>query len=342
MLLLTNGTTIEIVTTAALALDVTESHVDNNAGTITAGVTDTAITTAATTTVVATPTSPIVRNVQQLNARAKGAGSQTVTVQRKTGAAATELVKVTLLQDETLSYEQGQGFRVLDATGALKTASLGVGRFLRSVQVVASGNYTPGTGCKQVRVRMCGGGGGGGGTVTAATSAAVGGGGGAGAYLERTQAVSEGTAYACSIGAGGAGGAATGAVGTGGGSTTMTIGATNLSCPGGSGGTGGAAAAATALAVQGGAGGGTATAGDLNSGGQNGYDGERMSATVAWGGSGGDNPLGSGGRGSNAQGTGEAGRGKGGGGAGGATINGGAAAVGGAGIIGIILIDEYT
>lgn len=344
MKLLTSTThTLDVITSAALALDVDAHFIDNLNGALSPGSQQTAIVTATTTVVVAAPGAGTCRAIQEISFRNKGAGVQIVTVRRtnSTGPVSTEWYKATLNQDDVLVYEDACGWYIIDSLGARK-AGTGVGRLLRSVRVIATGNWTPGAGTKSAFIRMLGSGGGGGGTTTAAASAAVGAGGGSGAYLERLIAVSEGTAYAAVIGAAGAAGAATGAAGGNGGNTTLTIGATVLTAPGGAGGAGMTPAAATVLLARGGDGGAVSTNGDIATLGDAGRDGVRVSGTVGWSGAGGDTPLGGGAPGKVAQSAGSAGTTPGSGGSGGCTLNAGVAVVGGAGALGIILIDEYS
>jgi hypothetical protein len=111
MLLLT-GTAhlIRVITGAASDIEVHASWMDNNAGTITPGSTNTAsITTATTTTVVGSPASGVQRNVKHLNITNNHAtASCQVEVDHTDGTNPVELFGVTLLPGENL---------VFDATG---------------------------------------------------------------------------------------------------------------------------------------------------------------------------------------------------------------------------------
>ena len=79
-----------------------ESVSDNNAGTITPGRSNTAITTAATTAVVAAPAAGI-RDLQDLKVSNNNAtASCVVTVQQTNGSVTINLAKVTLLPGENL------------------------------------------------------------------------------------------------------------------------------------------------------------------------------------------------------------------------------------------------
>jgi hypothetical protein len=113
MLLLT-GTSdiIRVVTgTTGSSIQVHASWVDNNAGTITPGRTNTAaITTNTTTTVVGSPAASTQRNVKHLNiTNAHATVATQVTVQHFDGTTSEDLMSVTLLPGENL---------VLDAEGS--------------------------------------------------------------------------------------------------------------------------------------------------------------------------------------------------------------------------------
>jgi hypothetical protein len=121
MLLLTSTSDIiRIVTGAAADVDVHASWVDNNAGTITPGRTNTTpITTAATTTVVGSPAASTQRNVKALfihNTHATVA--TTVTVQHFDGTTSIDIVNCTLLPDEHLNMQE-------DGTWVHRDAQLG-------------------------------------------------------------------------------------------------------------------------------------------------------------------------------------------------------------------------
>lgn len=100
----------------------------------------------------------------------------------------------------------------------------------------ASGSFTVPAYVSRIRIRVWAGGGGGGGGNNSGAPTYAGGGGGGGAYAEGNFAVTPGTVYTVTIGAGGAGGAS-GVNGSNGG--TSSVGAL-ISCTGGSLGTAGA------------------------------------------------------------------------------------------------------
>lgn len=339
MLLLGTTDKLQLVTSAAIAVDVSAHFVDSGAPPTPQNPQLTAITTATTTDIVASPAAGQ-RNVQSLLARNKGATSNDLTVVIDRGATDNELFKATLQAGETLSYLDGVGFQVKDANGAVKVAQSGSGRWLKTTVLTAGTTFTTGPETKSIFVRLQGGGGGGGGCTSVASAAGAGGGGGAGSYAEKTFTVAANNNYTYAIGALGAG--VSGAAGAAGGSTTFAVGATTVTAPGGSGGTLGTAAT-TLTARLGGAGGAISTNGDLNAAGENGEPGFVLivATAIGHGGNGGGSVFGKGGIGVIAAANGNAAIGYGAGG-GGALTGASAVRTGGNGTAGIIAVDEYA
>jgi hypothetical protein len=339
MLLLGTTDKLQLVTSAAIAIDVTAHFVDSGTPPTPQNPQVTAISTATTMDIVAAPAAGQ-RNVQSLLARNKGAASDDLTVVLNRSATGYELFKATLQAGETLSYLDGVGFQVKDANGAVKITQAGPGRFIRTVVLTSGTTHTTGAGTNKIFVRLVGGGGGGGGCTSVATAAAAAGGGGAGSYAEKTFDVLPSTNYNYAIGALGAG--VSGAAGANGGASTFAVGATTVTAPGGTGGPVGTAAT-TLTARAGGAGGAIATNGDVNGAGQGGDYGVVLivATPIVASGQGGSSPFGRGGLGLVAVGNGVAAIGYGSGGGGAAT---GASAVrtGGNGVAGVIVIDEYA
>jgi len=279
------------------------------------------------------------RAIKQITFHNADTVSQTVTI--KTDAAATErrLCKVTLATLETLYYEDGAGWFVVDAAGGVKNAGA-TGRLI-STSIVNAGttSVTAPVNATSGFARLQAGGGGGGGTTSSASNAAVGGGGGAGGYLEKTFAATGGTAYTCAVGTGGSGGNTSGGTGGTGNDTTLTVGATTYTAKGGNGGVGQTFGTGLAV-VLGGAVTAVSTNGDINSAGQPGSNAIRLSGTVAVSGEGAPSVFGGGGsaKSSNSAGVGAIGFGAGGG--GGCSLS--SAVAGGAGKAGILIIDWYT
>lgn len=263
----------------------------------------------------------------------------TVTIKTDNSGTERRLCKVTLATLETLYYEDGSGWFVVDSAGGLKSAG-STGRLI-STSIVNAGTTTVTAPVNATSgfARLVGGGGGGGGTTSSASNAAVGGGGGAGGYLEKTFAATGGTAYTCAVGTGGSGGNTSGGTGGTGNDTTLTVGGVTYTAKGGNGGVGQTFGTGLAV-VLGGAVTAVSTNGDVNSAGQPGANAIRLSGTVAVSGAGGGSVFGGAGsaKSSNSAGVDAIGFGSGGG--GGCALS--SAVAGGAGKAGILIIDWYT
>lgn len=129
MLILTNSGTdkLQLTTSAAVTVDVHASWADNTSGTITFGRTNTAISTATTTDIVATPAASTVRNVRTLNIRNKHAtASVDVTAIYNQNGTSFELHKATIRAGEVLEYVEGVGWYTIQSETALvRVAKLG-------------------------------------------------------------------------------------------------------------------------------------------------------------------------------------------------------------------------
>ena len=124
MLLLTSTSdVIRIVTASAVStIGVHASWADNASGTISLGRTNTAITTAATTTIVAAPGASTQRNVKTLLISNNHASSACfITVQHFDGVTSVDLDAVTLLAQESLVLQETGVLLHYDATGARYT-----------------------------------------------------------------------------------------------------------------------------------------------------------------------------------------------------------------------------
>lgn len=125
MLLLTSTSDkIQVVTGSAAAVKCHASWIDNNAGTVTAGRTNTAsITTATTTDIVAAPAASTARNIKFLSVRNDHASASTdVTIQHTDGTTTTPLWKGTLLAGESVNRED-DSWVVLDSSGVTKASA---------------------------------------------------------------------------------------------------------------------------------------------------------------------------------------------------------------------------
>ena len=124
MLLLTSTSDLVRVTTSAVCdIEVHASYVDNAAGTITPGRTNTAISTATTTTVVASPSASTQRNVKALQITNNAATSVFVEVLHTDGTTPVELIGVTLLGGEGLGLREDGSWVHRDANGAEYTGA---------------------------------------------------------------------------------------------------------------------------------------------------------------------------------------------------------------------------
>jgi len=111
MLILSSTTDlIQVITGGAGTIDVHASWMDNNAGTVIPGRTNTAITTATTTTVVPSPAAATQRNLKTLHIANRGGSAIDITVQHTDGSTVSQLHKVSLAGNVTLQYVDEIGF----------------------------------------------------------------------------------------------------------------------------------------------------------------------------------------------------------------------------------------
>lgn len=338
--LTTTSDIIRLVTSAAVALDVHADFVDHTSAAYTPGRQNTTITTATTTTVLSSPAASTQRSLKHMILCARG-GANTVTVEFFDGANAFRMHSFALSSGEVLEYTDTEGWRTLDSSGNIQVSDpLGPGQLLRPPQYVTASNPTfahaPGT--RFFVVEGVGGGGGGGGA--AAVAGAGGNGGNSGNWGRRTFTSVNGTS-AIVIGAAGTTGS--GAAGGNGGNSTFTHNGTTLTLPGGIGGALLAGAATLALNAAN-AGNAASTNADIDIVGAQGGRAFRNAAvaTAIESGSGGSNPLGTGGQpvgGVASAGQGATGFGSGGGGAAAPTA---AAQTGGTPRPGVFIVWDYA
>ena len=112
MLLLTSITDqVQVITGSAGTINVHADWIDNTPGAAAlAGRTNTAITTAATTAVVASPASGKQRNIKTLLVYNNGVSNNDITVQHTDGTNISTLYKQTLLPNRTIQYIDEAGF----------------------------------------------------------------------------------------------------------------------------------------------------------------------------------------------------------------------------------------
>ena len=343
MIILTNPSTTDILRvtcgTSVASIHIHCSWVDDNAGVVTPGNTQTIITSSTSATTV----SPAVTSSHQTNIKtlvihniSATATLITIDIQPISAGTAAVLMTYTLQPNETIQYFDTLGFEVLDAAGGRKVSPAS-GRLL-AVTVKTSGTtFTSTAATTTLRVRCIASGGSGGGNP--ATASTAGSGGGAGGYVEKLYtAQTPGKTYTVAIGASVNG--SSGAAGTIGQITTFTDGVTIITAQAGTAGL----LAVASTSVAGGAASAVSTNGDLNGAGAAGENGI-SSATALQGGAGGNTPYGAGGGTSTTNATvgkSAAALGFGGGGGGSSTLATASAQAGGASGPGVIIIEEYS
>jgi hypothetical protein len=139
MLLLTSTSDIvRVVTGSATTVAVHASWVDNASGTITPGRTNTAISTATTTTVVGSPGASTQRNVKHLNVRNTHASTATtVDIQHFDGTTSVSLWMGTLAAGEMVKLDETGDWVSFNSVGLNKTAT-NAGGILRNTSTATS------------------------------------------------------------------------------------------------------------------------------------------------------------------------------------------------------------
>ena len=150
MLLLTSTSdVVRLITgTATTTIEVHTSFVDVSGTTITPGRTNTRITTAATTTIVASPGASTQRNVKAIYCTNNNAGTScVVSVEHFDGTSAIELMSFVLLPGENLGYREDGSWVHRDAQGAEYPAS-GLGNYGgKSIPFMKTGTAPDVAGC---------------------------------------------------------------------------------------------------------------------------------------------------------------------------------------------------
>lgn len=122
LLLTTTSDKLQIISGSTGTLDVHASWADLASGVVTMGRTNTNITTATTTDVVAAPAASTTRNIKALYiANNHATNSMLITVQHTDGTHVIPLEVVTLLAGERLDFVEGIGFQLIDSTGIIKS-----------------------------------------------------------------------------------------------------------------------------------------------------------------------------------------------------------------------------
>lgn len=116
--------TLEVVTGSAVTtIHIHATWADVTTTTFTEGSTNSLVTTAVTTTAVAAPGASTRRHVKLLTVyNSHASSSNDISVQMFDGTNRAVLMKYTLLAGESLQYDDNQGFKVVDASGQVKSA----------------------------------------------------------------------------------------------------------------------------------------------------------------------------------------------------------------------------
>ncbi len=116
---------LRVTTSAAIATDVHATYVDLNGSTVTPGRTNTAISTATTTTVVGSPALSTYRTVKTISIRNKNTTTSVdITLIHTDGTTAVELFKYVLPAGYSISYDESNGFSVKNNYGSLSMVEM--------------------------------------------------------------------------------------------------------------------------------------------------------------------------------------------------------------------------
>lgn len=118
LLLASTSDLIRVITSQAVATDVHCSWVDLSGSTVTPGRTNTAISTATTTTIVGSPASSTYRTVKSIAiTNTHASTTQQCTIEHSDGTTIVELIDVLLQPGWSLHYDEGQGWTTRDGYG---------------------------------------------------------------------------------------------------------------------------------------------------------------------------------------------------------------------------------
>jgi hypothetical protein len=123
MIVTTSTFTLQLILSAGTA-DVDVSYVDRTATAYPIGATEQTAATATTQTICSAPAASTSREIDFLSVKIKTTGG-VVTIQKlnSSGAVVTQLISVTLLDEESLVYTHGSGWCAMDANGNRKEAT---------------------------------------------------------------------------------------------------------------------------------------------------------------------------------------------------------------------------
>lgn len=108
---------INITLAPAAALDVHVSFMDHAGTVVTPGRQDTKTTVEVTKNIVDAPAVNVIRSVKTIHVRNVSGGAVVVRVFHKDGVTDAQLIRVSLLDQWSLHFVEGVGFRVLDENG---------------------------------------------------------------------------------------------------------------------------------------------------------------------------------------------------------------------------------
>jgi hypothetical protein len=114
--------TLEVTTSAAVAVDVSVSYVDHTVTGGTLGGQDTLISTATTTTVLAAPAASTQRQIKMVNILNTSGTACTVTVKKDVGGTEYDLAQVVIGPLERLQYLDGLGWQSFTNSGGVKSS----------------------------------------------------------------------------------------------------------------------------------------------------------------------------------------------------------------------------
>jgi len=134
--------TLQLILSAGTA-DVDVSYVDRTATAYPIGATEQTAATATTQTICSAPAKSTSREIDFLSVKIKTTGG-VVTVQKlnSSGAVVTQLISVTLLDEEVLQYTHGSGWCALDANGNRKEVTSSVFSSITTGTITSTGVQT--------------------------------------------------------------------------------------------------------------------------------------------------------------------------------------------------------
>lgn len=177
------NTSITLVTSTAATIDVTAEWVDVTTTAFTPGDTNTAVSSAATTPIVAAPAASTQRGIKRIGIVNKDAAlSCVITVRKLVTATNYQIYSTTLLAGESVEWADGGGWIKYSSGGVLQTVAAAGPVDVQTFMTPGSSSWTKPTSFTPsvVMVVVDGGGGGGGGGGGVGSNTGLGGAGGIG------------------------------------------------------------------------------------------------------------------------------------------------------------------